>query len=68
MWWLVVEAPLEEDIELAVIDDEGIHALVFPCQRQPYGWINALTGERLDVHPTHWRTWQIHQCDVPALH
>ena len=52
MWRLVVEAPFEEDIELAVIDDEGVHALVFPCQRLPGGWANALTGEMLDQgHP-----------------
>ena len=68
VWRLVVEAPFEEDIELAVIDDEGIHALVFPCQRLPGGWANALTGEMLDLHPTHWRAWQIQRCDAGDLH
>nr|WP_133707558.1 hypothetical protein [Rhizobium sp. BK313] len=57
MWQVIIEAPFAEDIELAVIDDEGVHALVFPCQRIPVGWIDARTGEILDVHPTHWRTW-----------
>ncbi|MBP2491348.1 hypothetical protein JOH50_007144 [Rhizobium leguminosarum] len=27
-----------------------------------------MTGERLEVHPTHWRIWQIHRCDVSRLH
>ncbi len=68
MWRLIVEAPFERDIELAVIDDEGIHALVFPCQRRPDGWINALTGEMLYVDPTHWRIWQMQRCDASDLH
>lgn len=67
MWRLPVEAPFEQDIELAVIDDEGVHALVFPCQRRLDGWVNAVTGEVLDIHPTHWRLWQIHRCDVSGL-
>ena len=67
MWLLVVEAPFEEDIEIAVIDDEGVHALVFPCRRMPGGWVNALTGEILDVHPTHWRAWQRVRGDAPDL-
>ncbi|UVD60041.1 hypothetical protein NE852_27045 (plasmid) [Rhizobium sp. Pop5] len=68
MWRLVVEAPFEEDIELAVIDGDGIHALVFPCQRLPGGWVNALTDEMLDVHPTHWRAWQIPRRAMSNLH
>jgi hypothetical protein len=68
VWRSVVEAPLDEDIELAVIDDDGIHTLVFPCQRLPGGWANALTGEILDIHPTHWRAWQIHRGALSELH
>jgi hypothetical protein len=30
---------------------------VFPCRRIAAGWMNAHSGERLDVHPTHWRDW-----------
>jgi hypothetical protein len=67
MWRLPVEAPFELDIELAVIDDDGVHALVFPCQRLPGGWINAMTGEVIDIRPTHWRVWQIYRCDVSDL-
>ncbi|MBA9033194.1 hypothetical protein GGE50_002150 [Rhizobium leguminosarum] len=27
-----------------------------------------MTGERLEVHPTHWRIWQIHRGEVSRLH
>ena len=50
-------APPEADLELAVINSDGIHALVFPCRRNFGGWINAKTKERVDVDPTHWRRW-----------
>jgi len=58
MWESIANAPSNSDLELAVIDDDGPHALVFPCRRVADGWMNALTRERLDVHPTHWRPWQ----------
>lgn len=68
MWQSVVRAPFEQDIELAVIDEEGVHALVFPCQRIPHAWVNAMTGEILDVHPTHWRAWLVQQFYVVSVH
>jgi len=57
MWNSVSSAPFDCDLELAVIDDSGPHALVFPCRRIPGGWMKTATKERLDVHPTHWRLW-----------
>ena len=57
MWQSASHAPFDSIIELAVIDDDGAHALVFPCRRIQGGWVNASTGERLDVRPTHWRPW-----------
>ncbi len=57
MWQVISSAPLGFDLELAVIDENGPHALVFPCRRIPGGWMNARTEERLDVRPTHWRPW-----------
>ena len=68
MWRLLLEAPFEQDIELAVIDDEGVHALVFPCQRLSDGWIDAISREMLDIHPTHWRPWQNRRSDGSGLH
>ncbi|HVO92001.1 MAG TPA: hypothetical protein VMT22_04135 [Terriglobales bacterium] len=58
MWQTVASAPFDRDIELAVIDGDGPHTLVFACRRVLNGWIKAETKERLDVRPTHWREWK----------
>lgn len=58
MWQTIETAPPPDcDLELAVFDADGPHALVFPCRRILNGWMNAETRERLDVRPTHWRIW-----------
>jgi hypothetical protein len=57
MWREISTAPFDRDLELAVLDGEGPHALVFPCRRIVAGWMKAGTRERIDVHPTHWRDW-----------
>jgi hypothetical protein len=57
VWNPISSAPFDRDLELAVIDQEGPHALVFPCRRIPSGWINPETKQRIDVRPTHWREW-----------
>lgn len=58
MWQTITSAPFDCVLELAVIDADGPHALVFPCRRILNGWMNAETRERLDVRPTHWRQWE----------
>ena len=55
MWQPVSTAPYNEDLELAVIDRDGTHALVFPCRRTLVGWIKSSTRERVEVSPTQWR-------------
>ena len=57
MWQPISTAPFDCDLELAVLDQDGPHALVFACRRIPSGWMKSATRERLDVHPTHWRRW-----------
>jgi hypothetical protein len=57
MWQPVSSAPFDRDLELAVIERDCPHCLVFPCRRTPGGWINAETKGRIDVRPTHWRPW-----------
>jgi hypothetical protein len=57
MWHPISSAPFNRDLELAVIDHNGTHALVFPCRRTSGGWVNAATGRLIDVWPTHWREW-----------
>jgi hypothetical protein len=57
-WLPILSAPWERDIELAVIDPDGvIHATAFPCRRTFGGWLNAETRKSVDVRPTHWRDW-----------
>jgi hypothetical protein len=57
VWQPISNAPFDRDLELAVLDREGPHALVFACRRILSGWINAETKQRIDVRPTHWRDW-----------
>jgi hypothetical protein len=56
-WQPITTAPYELDLELAVLDAEGIHTLVFPCRRIPAGWLKSSTNQWVEVHPTHWREW-----------
>ncbi len=57
-WQPVASAPYDLDLELAVIDAKGIHALIFPCRRIPAGWLKSGTQQWVDVQPTHWREWR----------
>jgi hypothetical protein len=57
MWHPIATAPFNCDLELAVLDRDGQHALVFPCRRILTGWIASRTRNRLEISPTHWRTW-----------
>jgi hypothetical protein len=56
-WQPIVTAPFDRDLELAVINYDGTHALVFSCRRIVGGWIDAKTKTRLTIFPTHWREW-----------
>jgi hypothetical protein len=57
MWEPIASAPFAKDLEIAVIDEDGAHALVFPARRIPGGWIKAESKQQIEVHPTHWREW-----------
>lgn len=56
-WTPIAEAPYEASLQLAVIEDGEVYALVFPCCRTESGWSSVTTGARVQVSPTHWRTW-----------
>jgi hypothetical protein len=56
-WQPISTAPFDRDLELAVIDYDGIHTLVFPCRRVLDGWFRIESKARVDVQPTHWREW-----------
>lgn len=66
MWQPIATAPFDSDIELAVLDRDGPHALVFPCRRILGGWMNAESRERVEVRPTHWRCWEARPKDGAA--
>jgi len=53
MTWLKIEnAPFDRDLELAVIDYDGTHALAFPCRRILGGWVKAISKARVEVRRT----------------
>jgi hypothetical protein len=56
-WRSISSAPFEQDLELSVIEDEEVHALLFPCRRTARGWANASAKSAVSVRPTHWRPW-----------
>ena len=56
-WQPITTAPYNRDLEVAVVEGVDAHTLVVRCRRTAGGWINAATGKRIDVNPTHWRNW-----------
>ena len=57
IWEGIGSAPFERDLEIAVIERDHVHPLVFACRRVLNGWVRAQTNERITVNPTHWRPW-----------
>ena len=64
MWQPIATAPFNCDLEIAVLDEDGAHALVFACRRIPGGWTKSRTQEQIEVHATHWRLWDEHLHEV----
>jgi hypothetical protein len=57
-WLPVSMAPDEKDLEVCVMDYDGIVlALGFPCHKRGAEWVDASNNKRFDVQPTHWRKW-----------
>lgn len=58
IWHPISVAPFDRDLQLAVIDKDGTHMLIFACRRvHGAGWVDAEKGKRVQVQPTHWREW-----------
>jgi hypothetical protein len=49
--------PADSDLEVCVIDNQGVHALSFPCRTSESGWVDPSTKKSIDIQPTHWRLW-----------
>jgi hypothetical protein len=56
-WLPVAIAPPDEDLEVCVLDERGLHALIFPVHKRGSEWVDASTAKRIDIGPTHWRKW-----------
>jgi hypothetical protein len=57
LWHRISVAPFDSDLELAVIDGNGVYAFAWPCRRILRGWCDAKTRGRIGIKPTHWREW-----------
>jgi hypothetical protein len=57
VWEEISTAPYNRDIELAVVEADHVHPLIFACRRTASGWVKAASRERVTVSPTHWRPW-----------
>ncbi len=56
--WLPVSiAPADTRLEVGVMDEGAVHALVFPVRKSGGNWVDASTKKPVDVKPTHWRKW-----------
>jgi hypothetical protein len=60
MWQPISHTPYDRNLELAVLNHVGEHALVFRVD----SWVNALTRKHIDVQPTHWREWKDEQASL----
>jgi hypothetical protein len=58
VWEEISTAPYDRDLELAVVEADRVHPLVFACRRTTSGWVKAAPRERVSVSPTHWRAWR----------
>jgi hypothetical protein len=57
-WLPVSSAPLDADLEVCVIDLDGIlHALAFPCHNNGVEWVDASDENIVDIQPMYWRKW-----------
>jgi len=57
-WLSVSIAPSDRDLEVCVIDKQGVvHALLFPCRKNGDAWFDPSTKKMIDIRPTHWRIW-----------
>jgi hypothetical protein len=56
-WHPISTAPFGRDLQVSVIEQGEVHALVFPCRRTQDGWMDVTTRKPVFIDPTHWREW-----------
>jgi hypothetical protein len=50
--------PIATDLEICVEENGELIPLVFPCRKKVAMRVDARSGRRLIIHPSHWRLWQ----------
>lgn len=57
-WHPASTAPSDRDLEICVLDCDGIvRAVPFPCHRDGSNWVDQRGNALADIQPTHWRKW-----------
>jgi hypothetical protein len=56
-WLPISTAPSNSNLEVGVVDKNGVHALMFPVRKNGPEWVDASTKKRIEIQPTHWRLW-----------
>jgi hypothetical protein len=56
-WWPISIAPHNVDLEVGVVDGDGVHRLVFPVHKYAGRWLDASTRKPVNIEPSHWRDW-----------
>lgn len=57
-WKPIREAPVDRDVQLAMLVDGKVNALAFACRKSNRAWVNSVTGKTVFFQPSHWREWQ----------
>jgi hypothetical protein len=58
-WHSISTAPNNQALEIRALDENGLVAISFPCQRtNDSDWINTDLGTRVYMRPVRWRIWQ----------
>ena len=58
--WLPISiAPADTDLEVGVMEQRDVVALLFPVRKKGTDWVDAATKKLIDIVPTHWRTWAV---------
>jgi len=56
-WQSVANVPHGLAVEVGVLQQNSLVVLGTACQRDPDGWVSVATKRRIEIDPTHWRSW-----------
>jgi hypothetical protein len=63
---LIVSPHALQALEIRALDEKGLVAIPFPCQRtNASDWINTDLGTRVCMRPVRWRIWQKAKSPAP---